>query len=217
VQAEYTIDELARAADTTVRSVRVYHERGLLPSPELRGRIGYYGDEHLARLQTISRLLSRGMKLNGIRELLDAWGRGDGLAEVLGVPDQPPACTTHSRPAGSRPGHTAPASHDIDTVVLHRPATPQGANPAGHLIDSGLSSTEARALIERLRADCERIVDRHARELLHRLAGRTHDHSGATADNRAELESTTATAYLAITRTVTELLEQGLARYAHSR
>ncbi|WP_254206318.1 MerR family transcriptional regulator, partial [Nocardia alni] len=91
VQVEYTIDELARVADTTVRSVRVYHERGLLPSPEVRGRIGYYGAGHLHRLQTIGRLLSRGMKLNGIRELLDAWDRGEGLADVLGVQPAPGA------------------------------------------------------------------------------------------------------------------------------
>src|SRR5262245_1725663 len=85
---EYTIDELAHTADTTVRSVRVYHERGLLPPPEVRGRIGYYSQEHLSRLRMISRLLSRGVKLNGIRELLAAWDRGEGLADVLGVADE---------------------------------------------------------------------------------------------------------------------------------
>ncbi|MGY2062272.1 MerR family transcriptional regulator, partial [Nocardia gipuzkoensis] len=36
--AEFTIDELAREAGTTVRSVRVYHERGVLPPPQVKGR-----------------------------------------------------------------------------------------------------------------------------------------------------------------------------------
>ena len=34
----YTIDELAREAGTTVRSLRVYAERGILPPPEVKGR-----------------------------------------------------------------------------------------------------------------------------------------------------------------------------------
>jgi DNA-binding transcriptional MerR regulator len=44
--AEYRIDDLARAAGTTARRVRAYHERGLLPPPEKRGRVGYYNDSH---------------------------------------------------------------------------------------------------------------------------------------------------------------------------
>jgi len=42
-----TIDELARAAGTTVRNVRVYQDRGLLAPPERRGRLGLYGPDHL--------------------------------------------------------------------------------------------------------------------------------------------------------------------------
>ena len=37
---EYTIDELARQADTTVRNVRAYQDRGLLPPQKKRGRTG---------------------------------------------------------------------------------------------------------------------------------------------------------------------------------
>ncbi|WP_432278931.1 MerR family transcriptional regulator [Nocardia brasiliensis] len=85
---EMTIDELAREAGTTVRSLRVYHERGVLPSPLMKGRTGFYGDDHLSRVRTIGRLLDRGIKLNGIRELLEAWDRGDDLGDVLGVPDR---------------------------------------------------------------------------------------------------------------------------------
>src|ERR1700731_709963 len=86
--AEYTIDELAREAGTTVRSLRVYHERGVLPPPQVKGRTGFYGPEHLNRVRTISRLLDRGIKLNGIKELLEAWDRGDDLRDALGPPDR---------------------------------------------------------------------------------------------------------------------------------
>ena len=37
---EFTIDELARVAGTTVRNVRAYQDRALLAPPERRGRAG---------------------------------------------------------------------------------------------------------------------------------------------------------------------------------
>ena len=45
-----TIDALAARVGLTVRTVRAYAGRGLLPPPTLRGRTGLYGEEHLARL-----------------------------------------------------------------------------------------------------------------------------------------------------------------------
>lgn len=81
---ELTIDELARRAGTTSRNIRAYQERGLLPSPRLVGRVGYYNERHLARLRHIAELLERGFSLASIRELFDAWERGYGLADVLG-------------------------------------------------------------------------------------------------------------------------------------
>ena len=49
--AEYRIDDLAREAGTTVRNVRVYQDRGLLPPPRREGRAGIYTDVHLGRLR----------------------------------------------------------------------------------------------------------------------------------------------------------------------
>ncbi|KAF0809038.1 hypothetical protein A167_02248 [Alcanivorax sp. S71-1-4] len=82
---EFTIDELARAADTTVRNVRAYQDRGLLPPPEKRGRTGIYSDVHLARLRIISQLLNRGFTLANIRDLLTAWEQGRDLNDILGL------------------------------------------------------------------------------------------------------------------------------------
>ena len=81
---EMTIDELARRAGVTSRNVLAYQERGLLPPPTVRGRVGYYGEGHLARLRHIAQLSERGFSLASIRQLFDAWERGWGLAEVLG-------------------------------------------------------------------------------------------------------------------------------------
>lgn len=85
VAAEYTVDELARAAQTTVRNVRAYQDRGLLSPPERRGRVGIYCGEHLARLRLIGQLLERGYSIASIRELFDAWAQGRDLAHVLGL------------------------------------------------------------------------------------------------------------------------------------
>lgn len=85
VAAEYRIDELAQAAQTTVRNVRAYQDRGLLPPPERRGRLGIYSGEHLARLQLIGQLLERGYSIASIRELFEAWAQGRDLAHVLGL------------------------------------------------------------------------------------------------------------------------------------
>lgn len=85
VAAEYTVDELAQAAQTTVRNVRAYQDRGLLSPPERRGRVGIYSGEHLARLRLIGQLLERGYSIASIRELFDAWAQGRDLAHVLGL------------------------------------------------------------------------------------------------------------------------------------
>lgn len=83
--AEYTVDELAREAGTTVRNLRAYQDRGLLPPPERRGRVGIYNGGHLSRLLLIGQLLERGYSIASIRELLEAWEQGRDLAHVLGL------------------------------------------------------------------------------------------------------------------------------------
>ncbi|MBO0851118.1 MAG: MerR family transcriptional regulator [Pseudonocardia sp.] len=83
--SEYRIDELARIADTTSRNVRAYQERGLLPPPVKRGRIGIYTDTHLARLRLITSLHDRGYTSTQITELISSWEQGRNLADVLGL------------------------------------------------------------------------------------------------------------------------------------
>lgn len=79
-----TIDELARKAGVTTRTVRNHQTAGLLPPPTLVGRVGRYDDGHLARLRLVARLQEQGHSLAGISELLRAWETGRGLADVLG-------------------------------------------------------------------------------------------------------------------------------------
>ena len=80
-QASLTIDELAHQTGMTVRNIRAHQSRALVPPPEVRGRTGYYGDEHLTRIELIKELQADGFNLEAIRRLLE--GAGGSSAEVL--------------------------------------------------------------------------------------------------------------------------------------
>lgn len=61
-----TVDELAAAAGMTVRTTRYYASLGLLPPPERRGRIAYYGPLHEAYLELVRALQDHGFTLQAI-------------------------------------------------------------------------------------------------------------------------------------------------------
>jgi DNA-binding transcriptional MerR regulator len=65
-----TIDELARRTGMTVRNIRAHQSRGLLPPPEIEGRTGYYGPDHVARIQLIAEMQADGFNLAAIKRLL---------------------------------------------------------------------------------------------------------------------------------------------------
>jgi DNA-binding transcriptional MerR regulator len=67
---EYTIDQLAQVTGMTVRNIRAHQSRGLLPAPVVRGRTGYYGPEHVARLRMIVEMQADGFNLGAIGRLL---------------------------------------------------------------------------------------------------------------------------------------------------
>lgn len=68
---ELTIEQLAAQSGMTVRNIRAHRARGLLPPPEVRERIGYYGPEHLARLRLIAQMQADGFNLRAIGRLLE--------------------------------------------------------------------------------------------------------------------------------------------------
>ncbi len=81
----YRIDELAQRSGVTVRNIRAYQERGLLPPPERRGRVALFDDAHLTRLKIITSMLERGYTTAHITEMLTAWAGGKDLADVIGL------------------------------------------------------------------------------------------------------------------------------------
>ena len=81
-EAGLTIDELARRVGMTARNVRAHQTRGLVPPPSLRGRTGYYGPEHVARLELIRDLQEQGFNLEAIKRLLERT-RAESMGDAL--------------------------------------------------------------------------------------------------------------------------------------
>lgn len=77
----YRVDQLAAAADVSVDTVRFYQSKGLLPPPRREGRVAWYTDEHVERLDRIRRLQARGLTLAVIGRLLS--GELDTADEAL--------------------------------------------------------------------------------------------------------------------------------------
>jgi DNA-binding transcriptional MerR regulator len=80
-EEELTIDGLAQRTGMTVRNLRAHQSRGLLPPPDVRGRTGYYGPEHIARVELIKELQADGFNLEAIRRLIE--GARGSTADVL--------------------------------------------------------------------------------------------------------------------------------------
>jgi Ca-activated chloride channel family protein len=68
-QSNLSIEELAEQARVSPRTVRYYISEGLLPGPGARGKLASYGDNHLARLLLIRRLLDQGMPLAEVKRV----------------------------------------------------------------------------------------------------------------------------------------------------
>ncbi len=225
---EYTIDELAREAGTTVRSLRVYAERGILPPPQVKGRTGFYGPDHLNRVQTISRLLDRGIKLNGIRELLEAWDRGDDLGDILGVaepgvlqPAVPSADDTIAAteleqryrdvPHGLARVVSAGLYEPVDAAT-YRIADPQLIRILDQLAGSGMPVDALLGELERLRADCDRIARRFI-DLFQRSAWEPYQNSGRTPADQAVLADRVAETRIRPGQAAAELVNRSVAKY----
>jgi len=66
-----TLDEFTERVGLSVRTVRFYTSRGLIPPPIRRGRSGYYTDLHVARIELVLELQSHGFTLSAIERYVD--------------------------------------------------------------------------------------------------------------------------------------------------
>jgi DNA-binding transcriptional MerR regulator len=80
-EREMTIRQLAERTGMTVRNIRAHQTRGLLPPPVVRGRTGYYNEEHVARIELTREMQADGLNLEAVRRVLE---NSDGsAAEIL--------------------------------------------------------------------------------------------------------------------------------------
>src|SRR5437763_1267974 len=88
--AELTIDQLAQRTGMSARNIRAHQSRGLLAPPTLRGRTGYYGREHVARVELIQKLQDDGFSLALAHRLLRIGGdSSENLARLAEALHQP--------------------------------------------------------------------------------------------------------------------------------
>ena len=66
-----TLDELTGRVGMSVRNVRFYTSKGLVPPPLRRGRSGFYSAEHVSRLELVRELQDHGFTLSAIKGYVD--------------------------------------------------------------------------------------------------------------------------------------------------
>ena len=76
-ESDYQINELAKKAGVSVRTIRFYIDEGLLPPPPTQGRYASYSDEYLERLELIRLLKERFLPLKEIRVRLNGLSQED--------------------------------------------------------------------------------------------------------------------------------------------
>ncbi len=65
-----TLEQLTERVGMSVRNVRFYTSRGLVPPPIRQGRSGYYSADHVVRLELVQELQSHGFTLAAIEKYL---------------------------------------------------------------------------------------------------------------------------------------------------
>jgi DNA-binding transcriptional MerR regulator len=97
--AQFTIDELAAESRVPSRTIRFYQSKGVLPPPEIKGRVAFYGPPHLERLRLIANLQDRGLRIDAIRALLARVDGGEvDVVEWLGLDAQLKASWANDQP-----------------------------------------------------------------------------------------------------------------------
>ena len=170
-RADLTIEQLAAAVGMSVRNIRNHHSRGLLPAPEVRARVGYYGAEHVARLRLILDLQADGFNLAAIERLMNASSgsatRLLGLRNAMTAPfeSETPEVVT-GEDLRARFGEVD--AKDIERIARLRLLVPLGDDrfevPSPALMKAaeevtalGIPLSAALALVERVSRDCESI------------------------------------------------------------
>jgi DNA-binding transcriptional MerR regulator len=116
-----TLEELTERVGMSVRNVRFYTTKGLVPPPIRRGRSGYYSSDHLARLELVRELQAHGFTLAAIEKYVaripaDATPETIALHRTLLAPWMPELPETLSRRELARRAGRTLSDEDLDTL-----------------------------------------------------------------------------------------------------
>lgn len=191
---EFTIDQLAFAAHTTVRNIRAYQDRGLLHPPQRRGRVGIYSEIHLARLRIISQLIERGYSLTTIGDLITAWESGRRLSDVLGLEVAVTTAWSKETPVGITLEQLMTdfqgliTQQDIQRIMTLgyveidglqiRILKPRIYNAAKELVAAGIPMADLIEHVSMIRSDIERLAERFVDMALYHLIDKKYSTDG---------------------------------------
>ena len=154
-----TLDELTTRVGMSVRNIRFYTTKGLVPPPIRRGRSGYYSDSHVARLELVRELQNHGFTLTAIERYVadipdDASPEDIALRRTMLAPWQADLPVAMSRTELARRAGRELSDEDIDTLVAlgvvrrrqHQLAVAVSQLPNGmRLLDLGFPAEVAEA------------------------------------------------------------------------
>lgn len=117
-----TLTELTRRVGMSVRTVRFYTSRCLVPPPIRRGRSGYYSRDHVARLELVLDLQSHGFTLSAIERYVagipfDATPEDVALRRTMLAPWQADPPVEMSRAELERRVDRTLSRDDLETLV----------------------------------------------------------------------------------------------------
>jgi DNA-binding transcriptional MerR regulator len=134
-QDKFLINQLARQANVSVRTIRYYINEGLLPSPEVRGRYSYYDESYLLRIRLIKRLQDAFLPLKEIRLQMEALDIAE-IKNLLAEKDEKniPASELSRLEYNILPGikETSSAAEYITRILEARPVVPGRLERTGH-------------------------------------------------------------------------------------
>ncbi|MFD5562795.1 MerR family transcriptional regulator [Kitasatospora griseola] len=177
-ELRFTVDELAARAGVTVRTLRFYGAKGLLPPPELGPRrVGLYGAEHLGRLELIEELQRQGLTLAAIDRYLAQLPSDIGeldlaIHRALVASWTPESAEEASRAQLERRTGRALSDGDLDSLAamgaLHRTADPDVFKVDPGLLPLGVRVLDVPIPLETLVA-ARAVVRLHSRATAHDL------------------------------------------------
>ncbi|MBK3569424.1 MerR family transcriptional regulator [Streptomyces sp. MBT62] len=172
-----TIDELAARAGTTVRTVRFYGTKGLLPPPVIGARrVGHYGQEHLARLALIEELQHQGMTLAAIERYVaqlppDLSAHDLAIHRAVVASWAPDGTETLDRRELERRAGRALTEEDVDRLAAMDVVRPDGT---AYRVDCGLLRLGVRLLDVPLSQEAilaaRNVLIEHSRTAAHELS-----------------------------------------------